>query len=347
MPGSTSSKSSTIDRVDRQIIHCLQLSPRAGFSRIAAAVDVSEQTVARRYRRLVSEGVIRVIAAAGPNRATNAWTLRIQCRPNAGAPMAEALAAMDDVSWVTLVAAGSEIVCAVRSRNRADSDELLLRRIPRTAEVLNFSAHALLHPFRAGRADDWAGYEDTLDRQRQDAYLVDSDLVGFVPGTSYRREAIDAQLLDTLSSDGRAPIGELARIGECSQGRIARRIEYLQRAGELRFEVEISGAALGFGTTAYLWLVVEPAQLAAAGAAIADHVEVSFVAAVTGAANLMVSVLCHDSEELYAYVTNRIGAIAGVRQAEISVALRRVKYERSRVTNERVRSSARAVNRLA
>ena len=41
-------ESHTLERTDRQILHALQIAPRAPFARIATVLGVSEQTVARR-----------------------------------------------------------------------------------------------------------------------------------------------------------------------------------------------------------------------------------------------------------------------------------------------------------
>jgi DNA-binding Lrp family transcriptional regulator len=41
-----------IDRLDRQLLHALQIDGRAPFRRLASVLGASEQTVARRYRRL-------------------------------------------------------------------------------------------------------------------------------------------------------------------------------------------------------------------------------------------------------------------------------------------------------
>ena len=56
-----------LDQIDRQLIRALQLNPRAPFSRIADVMGVSEQTVARRYRRLRDRAPrLAVRAAAQP-----------------------------------------------------------------------------------------------------------------------------------------------------------------------------------------------------------------------------------------------------------------------------------------
>ena len=66
MTGAVMVNTIDLDQLDRQILRALQLNPRVPFSRIGAALDVSEQTVARRYRRLHRAGAMRVVAAVDP-----------------------------------------------------------------------------------------------------------------------------------------------------------------------------------------------------------------------------------------------------------------------------------------
>jgi DNA-binding Lrp family transcriptional regulator len=105
----------------------------------------------------------------------------------------------------------------------------------------------------------------------------------------------------------------------------ARRLELLRAAGVLYFDIDLATQVMGFASSAYLWLTVEPARLEETGELLAGHAEVPFVSAITGACNLIAAVICRDTEALYRYVTTRIGAAPGVRQLEISPVLRRVK----------------------
>jgi predicted transcriptional regulator len=82
-------QSDATDALDRQILHSLQLAPRASFRRIADAVGTSEQTVARRHRRLRSTSIVRVVATMGSGQVVTSWMMRIQCRPSAVRAMAE------------------------------------------------------------------------------------------------------------------------------------------------------------------------------------------------------------------------------------------------------------------
>jgi hypothetical protein len=53
-------ETSQLDDVDRALLHALMVAPRASFRQFAAVLDVSDQTIARRYRRLAVTNGLRV-----------------------------------------------------------------------------------------------------------------------------------------------------------------------------------------------------------------------------------------------------------------------------------------------
>ena len=65
-----------------------------------------------------------------------------------------------------------------------------------------------------------------------------------------------------------------------------------------------------------LWLSISPDRLDTVGRALADHAEVSFAAASTGAANLIASISCPDDAALYAYLAGKVAALQGVIDVE-------------------------------
>jgi dethiobiotin synthetase len=86
-------ESITVDDLDRQLTQCLGVDGRASFSAIAEVLGVSDQTVARRYRRLRSAGALRVVGLKYPKSTGYAsWFLRLQCVPGSGEAIAAALA---------------------------------------------------------------------------------------------------------------------------------------------------------------------------------------------------------------------------------------------------------------
>ena len=90
------SESAVLAPVDRQLVRALQLEPRASFSRLAATLDVSEQTIARRYRRLRRDGLLRIVGVVDPRALGQTdWMVRLRCRPDGALAVAEALARRD------------------------------------------------------------------------------------------------------------------------------------------------------------------------------------------------------------------------------------------------------------
>ena len=56
MTAVSASETITLDRLDRQLLHALQFDGRVSFRLLAEVLGSSEQTVARRYRRLRDAG---------------------------------------------------------------------------------------------------------------------------------------------------------------------------------------------------------------------------------------------------------------------------------------------------
>jgi DNA-binding Lrp family transcriptional regulator len=333
-----------MDDLERGILQALQIDPRAGFSKIAEVLSVSEQTVARRYRRLRSEGLLRIVGLVEPRSVGQSeWMVRVGCRPGGAGRLAEALARRDDVSWVTLTAGGSEIVCSVRSRTAEQRDELLLQRLPATSQVLSMEAYAVLHRFAGGSSTDWTGYGPALRPGQVEALEAGRAVPfpGLGPDGARPDEPVvlrpeDGPLLDELAVDGRASYAALAAAAGTTVGRVTRRLDALCRAGVLYFDLDVASGLMGFTAPAYLWLTVEPASLAAAGEQLAGHPEIAFAAAVSGSANLVASILCRDLEDLYQCVTTKISAVAGLRQLAISPVLRRTKQAGSQMAGQRL-----------
>ncbi|GAA5200342.1 Lrp/AsnC family transcriptional regulator [Rugosimonospora acidiphila] len=322
-----------MDLLDRQLIHSLQIDPRISFSRAAEVLGVSEQTVARRYRRLRGDGVVRVIGVVDPRRIGQSdWVIRVQVRPDGTARLAAALTRRDDVAWVSVSSGGSEIIGSVRSRTREQRDDLLSQRLPRTAPVLGMAAYVILHHFRARSEPKLINIGEVLSAQQVDALR---------PAVSQDSEpatltAADEPLLAVLAGDGRASLAQLARACGQSEGRTARRLAALRDSGALYFDVDLATGLLGLGTAAHLWLTVVPHRLAAVGDQLAALPEVEFIAAVTGAANLFASVVCRDLDALYDLITNDLGVIDGVVALEVSPVSHRLKQSGALMDGDRL-----------
>jgi DNA-binding Lrp family transcriptional regulator len=319
-----------IDRVDRQIIHSLQCSPRAPLAVLAQVVGVSEQTVGRRYRKLREGGVIRVIgrwaAQAGADRV---FFARIRCLPSRIVSVAEAVARYPQAQFVHLSAGGAEIVCLIHSPLANSGDGLLLERLPRAAAVLDMSVHLAFHRYDTpGASDDWTGFPDGLDDEQRRILMASRRPV---TGPAVSPAPEDARLLAALTEDGRASYATLAATTGWSQDRVAHRMGVLEQAGTLLLDVDVLPERLGFTTQAVLWLSAAPAHLDELGTTLANDPQVAFTAATTGRHNVVAVLVCRDDDDLYRHLTTTVAALPGVTDYEISLTTRKLKQAGSLV----------------
>src|ERR1700760_4459431 len=103
------------DLLDVQLVYALQIDGRAPFSLIGEVLGVSDQTIARRYNRLRSSGLLGGRGLVEPDLlGLRSWIIRVQCTPSAAAAVAEALAQRPDTAWISLNSGGTEATSAPR-----------------------------------------------------------------------------------------------------------------------------------------------------------------------------------------------------------------------------------------
>jgi DNA-binding Lrp family transcriptional regulator len=325
-------KTSQLDEVDRQLLHALIVAPRASFRVLAAALGVSDQTIARRYRRLAETADLRVTGLIhGPRAGWVDWMVRLQVAPGSAQRIADTLAQRPDTRWVRLYSGGTEIVCTLQARTPEQRNALFLTGLPGSRHVTGITAQSILHVFspvayvtytRSLSPDQLAALaaaapEPPPDRP-EDTPPPSTDAQAWIPtpdsDTLLRPE--DDPLLTELTRDGRTPIADLAAATHWHESTVRRRIEELRKAGLLYFDIDLDESVLGINANVMLWLKIEPASLDAAGRAIAAHPEIPFAGATTGATNLAASAIFRDTRELYAYLTTRLADLPGLQSVE-------------------------------
>jgi len=118
--------STSLDEVSKAIIAQLQQDGRRSYASIGKAVGLSEAAVRQRVQRLIESGVMQIVAVTDPLQLGFARQAMVGIRvTGALEPVADALSAIDEVSYVVLTAGGydllAEVVC--------ESDEHLLEII--------------------------------------------------------------------------------------------------------------------------------------------------------------------------------------------------------------------------
>ncbi|GIF07380.1 Lrp/AsnC family transcriptional regulator [Actinoplanes siamensis] len=310
-----------IDMLDRQVTHALRINGRAGYREIGAVLGVSDQTVARRYRRLRQQTRLRVVGLPNPiELGYETWTLRLRAAPDAALQIAAALARRPDTTWVSVTSGGTEIAGSVHVPASADREALLLQKLPRTPRLVSVSAHCVIHNYVGG----------AVGPDLRDDSLTGEQIAALTPDrapepVAAHLTAADAPLIEALSWDGRLSFTDLAGSTGWPESTVRRRVQELFGAGSLYTDVEIEPELYGFRAVVMLWLSVAPSRVASVGAALSEHEEIVFAAATTGPTNLQATALCEDMPAFYRYVTERLSLLDGVERIESAPVLKHVK----------------------
>ncbi len=330
-----------IEPLDGEILHALQLWPRASFRHISEVLGAPEQTVARRYRKMRRDGVVRVAGLINPQVHGEAqWVVRVRAKPDDLPRLADALVRRPDVTHANVLSGWTELVCVIRAP-LGESNDGLLQRLPRTSSVLGLDIDLVLHVFGEPADSMWTAYGHTLDAEQKARLLRGAEAAGAVGRPDTPDDGDDA-LFAALAEDGRAPHVRLADQTGWSPARVKRRIAALEAGGTLIYDVDVLPDRLGFNVNAMLWLTVAPQHLAGVGEQIATHDEIASAMAISGRSSLMAVAICRDVEHLYRYLAERLATVAHIQSYEVSIRAMRLKQAASLIRQGRLVQAGRS-----
>ncbi|MFD3490561.1 Lrp/AsnC family transcriptional regulator [Streptomyces sp. NPDC058690] len=319
-------ESVTLDELDRRLIHALQLDGRMSFSRIAAVIGTPERTVVRRYNRLRSRFVLRVVGLVDSRRIGMLdWVIRVHCAPEAADALAANLARRGDTSWIAPLVGGTELTCMIRTPPPGDEGQRsFFEQLARTQGVRDVEAACVLRPV-AG-VGGWAGRMGALSEAEQIRLRVPAPPEA--PDAACLADTwneADTRLVRTLSEDARADLGRLAAATGWSESTVRRRIGQLRETGALVFEVEVDPALFGFRIESLIWLEVAPAALGTVTEALSRHSSVAFAALTTGPSAIFAIVECRSADALCEYMSTELADLPGITRVETALTQRRTK----------------------
>jgi len=136
---------------------------------------------------------------------------------------------------------------------------------------------------------------------------------------------VDSQIINALREDGRLPFAEIARRLGVSAGMVRQR--YLQMVDDnlLRVVPVTNVTMLGYNLMAMVGVSVDGDHLLEIAQEISALEEVIYLVICTGTHDLLVEVLCRDSEHLLEFLAKRLRSVKGVRTTETFTYLRIVK----------------------
>ena len=120
----------SLDEVSKAIIEQLQQDGRRSYAAIGKVVGLSEAAVRQRVQRLVDSGVMQVVAVTNPLELGFGRQAMIGIRVEGELePVAEALAAMDEVDYVVITAGSFDVLVELVVEDDHELHDVLSTRI--------------------------------------------------------------------------------------------------------------------------------------------------------------------------------------------------------------------------
>ncbi|MEX2598613.1 MAG: Lrp/AsnC family transcriptional regulator [Dehalococcoidia bacterium] len=121
----------TLDDLDDKLINLLQTDGRASNIELAKKVGVSEGTVRRRFRNLIKDEVIRVVAIPDPSKLGRGTTalVGLQVDPALVDPVASELSRISEVEYVSVTTGAYDIFLWVAVSSPEELSAFLRNRI--------------------------------------------------------------------------------------------------------------------------------------------------------------------------------------------------------------------------
>jgi len=133
----------------------------------------------------------------------------------------------------------------------------------------------------------------------------------------YKPDQVDWKIIALLNEDGRMPSAEIARkLGNVSARTVTNRINALTEHGIINIRAVVTPEKVGYGVMADVFLEVEPGRVREVAHMAAEFPQSSYVACATGESDVSISLRVRSIEELFDFVTEKLGKIPGVRRTQ-------------------------------
>jgi Lrp/AsnC family transcriptional regulator for asnA, asnC and gidA len=127
-----------LDDVSRRIIEQLQQDGRRSYAAIGKEVGLSEAAVRQRVQKLIESGVMQVVAVTDPLQLGFDRQAMIGIRATGALePVADALAAFEEVDYVVVTAGAFDIMVEIVCTGDEELLELLSQRIRQVEGVVS------------------------------------------------------------------------------------------------------------------------------------------------------------------------------------------------------------------
>jgi Lrp/AsnC family transcriptional regulator for asnA, asnC and gidA len=149
-----------LDELDRQLIRHLTANGRISNRELARATKVSQVTVANRVRRLISDGLIRIVAVPDPAKLGYPIEVLINVHVEVKRlhAVATALCRLPEVRYVSITSGAYDLLIAALVRSNAE----LLHFLAKLSAIRGVQKLETAHALQVlKRNPDWLPFQDS------------------------------------------------------------------------------------------------------------------------------------------------------------------------------------------
>jgi len=295
------------DELDMALIRMLQANGRESFVQLARKTGQPERLVARKVEQLVSRGVIQVAPVCNPAklgfRSMAIILIRLRGGCSAEGFVREMLA-HPVIDYVAITLGQWDVLIEVLGTDDIEMRRFIERQVSGHVDV----AAVEVHPYigLAYQQPVWDDVQEAFE-PRFEMFEAEADVL----------DETDRRLITLLSRNGRATFHKLAEDMQVSESYIRKRFNALLSSGEMKVHALTNPVSLGYTTHCWLRLKLENGHsLRRATQSIAALEHIAYVAACTGAADLLVEVICRSKAELRQLLGERMKEVEGIRSID-------------------------------
>lgn len=283
-------QTTVFDELDLQMLHGLQIAPRAPWAKAARVLGASPVTLMNRWERLRAEGLAWIVAH--PSGRADVLTAFVDVDLEPGRHREAITALVQDPCALSIEqsARGRDLLVTVMARDLTALSQYLLDHLPSLPGVQRQRASLALQIHRQGK--DWR--LQSLDQRQREGF----EMMGRAPGQTGPMPRDPGPIVDALLRDGRAGAADIARLTGRNPATVRRHLARVVGSGALSFRCEIAQDPTLWGLHC-TWLArVAEEEKERTVAALATLPELRLCVSTTGETNLLVSVWARSPSDL-------------------------------------------------
>ncbi|MCW2289792.1 AsnC family transcriptional regulator [Leucobacter luti] len=306
---------SILDDEDLQLVHALQIAPRASWTSLAPILGVHSTTLATRWKRLSEAGIAWIAVHSIGTRLTPVTAfIEVLCEMSRREEVIRELSEIPDVLSLDISARHRDLLLTVSAASMAHLTEHTLPRIAsvRGIEHIETSFSTRMHVI----ADSWTVRSLSPEQARQVAQLNPRERSD---GPAPR---ISPDVLRALAADGRLSASDIARGLGMSEPTVRRQIRAAILHGLVHFRCELAQDVSGTPITAEWFASVPATEHETLARAAAQIPGIRLCASTTGRTNVLLTFWLRSVSEVPRVEGQLTAAVPSIVFRESAIALR-------------------------